>query len=91
MTTSTLAPVTELELEVLNSIVNSEYQDGTDMADLTSNWVYVYSCETISKGKARSGIFSSLAKKELIQLGSADEFGEMVRFTEAGYTAWANK
>lgn len=82
------ATVTTLELDALNAIANSEYQDGTDIEDLTSNWIYIYSCETKSEGKQRSGVFSSLVKKGLVQVGSADEFGEMVRFTKAGYTAW---
>lgn len=90
---TTSAKVTEKEVECLEAICRSEYQngDGDDVGARVVDYdVWTFSLDGVPKA-ARGGLLASLQAKGFVRLGEYEGDGrandEMVAITRAGFDA----
>ena len=83
--------VTNKELEVLDAIINNEYQDfdknSPDYKDLSPTWMSVVKDYSFT-GKVFSGLISSLTEKKLIETDIEDKGNETIWITKEGFETW---
>ena len=87
METQTDTQITDKEKAVLNSIPNSEYIDFEKDDRRVINFpTWTFTCEDSGiKGKALSGVISSLVKKGLVGVESSSKGEETIWLTEKGF------
>lgn len=76
--------LTANERTALRSIVDSEYQNGSNKEDVVDNDIWTQYCNPFSNKRTQSGVYASLSKKGLITINECGNMGT-VAITEKGW------